>query len=113
MAQWLKLNSILHLKAEIYPFKPCAGLMIQCNCMFAGKQVLAALVWLCGFLSLKKNPNRCSLYVYHLDAAFVENFENHCIFRIKLKPQLSLKGLNQQFKPEEKNRYPNYLYINH
>lgn len=50
MAQWLKLNSILHLKAEIYPFKPCAGLMIQCNCMFAGKQFLAALIWLCGFL---------------------------------------------------------------
>lgn len=85
MAQWLKLNSILHLKAEIYPFKPCACLMIQCNCMFAGKQVLAALVWLCGFLPLKKKKqNRCSLYVHHLDAAFVENFENHCIFRIKL-----------------------------
>lgn len=51
MAQWLKLNCILHLKAEIYSFVlPCVGLMIQCNCMFAGKQFLTALVWLRGFL---------------------------------------------------------------
>lgn len=50
LAQYLKLNSILHLKPEIYPFKHCAGLMIQFNCMFAGKWFLAALLWLCGFL---------------------------------------------------------------
>lgn len=49
MAQWLKFNSILHLKAEIYYFKPCAGLMIQCYSVFAEKQLLDALVWLCGF----------------------------------------------------------------
>lgn len=54
MAQWLKLNSVLHLKAESYSFKPCVGLMIQCNCMFAGKQLLAALVWLRGLLPYKK-----------------------------------------------------------
>lgn len=78
-------------------------------CWEAGSGCFGLVVW---FSTFKKKQNRCSLYVYHLDAAFVENFENHCIFRIKLKPQLSLKGLNWQFKPEEK-KYPNHLYINH